>query len=166
MTINTKKIGLRLLLLGCLFSGIVYAQPTGGGGFGNGQMPPLPSPGEVSEEETNWMKKKMKLRADQIPTIEDLNFQYAVTRTQLMQQFMKSGQIPAQSEFEKMKTTMEALQVEKDAALKPLLTDKQWAVYEKKKKRLIQNNEMQHPPMGNGMMPPSSAGGGGFSRHN
>ena len=161
----------------CMSVIFAYAQPPGSGGFGGpqsgGQMPSAgtiqrsspPAPEKVAEQETNWMKKKLKLRAHQIPDIEDLNFQYAVARTQLMQQLMTSDQIPAQSDFEKMKTSMEVLQAEKEQKLQPMLTEEQWATYQKKKKNLNQTNTLQRPqrsPMDAGRMP--STAGSGFPR--
>lgn len=118
----------------------------GGGGFGGGYRNRLPSAGDdarpkqpdldpekMAEEDTRWMKKKLKLTEEQIPKVENININYAFKKIDFFEE-MKKIQPPYTEEMRaKVRDRFNAMKEGKNKDMKAVLTEEQYEIYLKKK---------------------------------
>jgi hypothetical protein len=109
----------------------------GGGGFrndaGSRQHKEEMDPEKVSTEETNWMKKKLKLTEEQIPKVETININYAFKKFDLFEEAKKlTPPIPEDVRL-KFREKMTAMKDGKSKELKAVLTEEQYEIYLKKR---------------------------------
>jgi hypothetical protein len=101
-----------------------YSQPRGG-------QKSLDAPTRAKQQ-TERMKKELQLTETQLPEVEAVNLKYS-ERQQALFSEKKEGEQPDRS---KMRSEMEKLEQEKEADLKPLLTESQWKTYQANKKSM------------------------------
>lgn len=118
----------------------------GGGGFGGGYRNRLPSAGDdarpkqpdldpekMAEEDTRWMKKKLKLTEEQIPKVENININYAFKKIDFFEE-MKKIQPPYTEEMRaKVRDRFNTMKEGKNKDMKAVLTEEQYEIYLKKK---------------------------------
>ncbi|MCU0469027.1 MAG: hypothetical protein MUF58_10520 [Arcicella sp.] len=143
-----KFVGtIALLAFFLIFAPDIKAQYGYGGGFGGGgfrnRLPsagddakpkePNLDPEKLAEEDTRWMKKKLKLTEEQIPKVENINIDYAFKRIDLYEE-MKKMQPPFTEEMRtKIRDKFNAMKEGKNKDMKAVLTDEQYEIYLKKK---------------------------------
>ncbi|MDJ1499156.1 hypothetical protein [Xanthocytophaga agilis] len=119
-----------------------FAQvPVGFGPPPDMEMNQPPTPTEMAEQESKWMKKKLNLSKQQYENVSALNLVYANIRSEKMTARIgqwQTGQLPSQDEMQKMREDDQKLEQEKEAKLKGILTIEQWETYQKKKKNMPQ----------------------------
>jgi hypothetical protein len=112
----------------------------GGGGFrnnvaGSDSRPRKEDmdPEKMSTEETNWMKKKLKLTEEQIPKVETININYAFKKFDLFEEAKKlTPPIPEDVRL-KFRDKLSAMKEGKSKELKAVLTEEQYEIYLKKR---------------------------------
>lgn len=111
----------------------------GGGGFRNDAGSSSSSkkdemdPEKMSTDETNWMKKKLKLTEEQIPKVETININYAFKKFDLFEEAKKlTPPIPEDVRL-KFREKMTAMKDGKSKELKAVLTEEQYEIYLKKR---------------------------------
>ncbi len=145
--VSIARFNLLLLVSTLSFTG--YTQPPGGDG-----PPPFASKitsGEIAELQTEWMKKKLKLSKEQVEEVSKINLSFA----DKLQQLQKITENKNNGENRIHVEKVAVLDKEKDNALKPILSDKQFNIYLKKKAAL--NNVDSNS--GNMPSPPPPPGG-------
>ncbi|MDJ1484582.1 hypothetical protein QNI16_29050 [Cytophagaceae bacterium YF14B1] len=128
------------------------------GGFGpppDMEMNQPPTPTEMAEQESKWMKKKLNLSKEQYEKVNALNLIYATIRSEKMSARMgqaksQSREMPSQEAMQKIREEDQKLEQEKEAKLKGVFTAEQWETYQKKKKNMPQDMGMAPPA---GIMP-------------
>ncbi len=99
------------------------------------------SPEDRAKQETEWMKKDLVLTDAQVLKVDSINLKFAKKRTEMRAQMQ--GQ-----DREAMRARMQEMQTQKEAELKPVLTEDQL----KKYKELVpqrRGNRGQGQPQGN-----------------
>lgn len=109
-----------------MFTPEVFAQQ-GQGGQGRGNM----NPKEMAKRQTDQMNENLDLTADQLPKVEALNLKYA-------DKFMTARNESA-GDRDAMRSTMMAINKEKDVELKKILTADQWTKWEAWRKEAREN---------------------------
>lgn len=85
------------------------------------------TPEQRAEKITSWMKDNLKLTAEQVPQVEEINLKYA-----RMNEELKRMSGPKKDKMKKVKSNETA----KDEELKKLLTPEQYQSYQAKKKEI------------------------------
>jgi len=98
------------------------------------------SPVERAKQETEWMKKDLVLTAQQLAKVDSINLRYAKKRSEMRSQMQ--GQ-----DREAMMAKMQEMQTQKEAELKPVLTEDQMKKY---KELLPQRRGMRGTGQGRG----------------
>lgn len=83
------------------------------------------SPEKRAERLTEWMKKHLALTEAQVPTVQQINYKYAVKADSLRTSKSKKKEVGKQ---------MISLNAQKDSELQGVLTAEQFATYSKAKK--------------------------------
>lgn len=109
-----------------MFTPEVFAQQ-GQGGQGRGNM----NPKEMAKRQTDQINENLDLTADQLPKVEALNLKYA-------DKFMTARNESA-GDRDAMRSTMMAINKEKDVELKKILTADQWTKWEAWRKEAREN---------------------------
>ncbi|PWK27979.1 hypothetical protein LV89_01386 [Arcicella aurantiaca] len=111
----------------------------GGGGFrsdpggsSNSKKDDM-DPEKMSTEETNWMKKKLKLTEEQIPKVETININYAFKKFDLFEDAKKLTPPYPEDVRLKFKDRLNAIREGKSKELKAVLTEEQYEIYLKKR---------------------------------
>lgn len=139
--LKTTKSVITILLF--LAATAAYSQPGGDGPPGGG--PQSFTANDISDIQTAWMKKKLKLSKEQVEKVREINKLYVSQK----QELQKAG--------EKQPDKLNEPDKARDSNLKVILSEKQFASYLKKKAEL--DNSISSS--GNtGMQPPPPPGGG------
>lgn len=83
---------------------------------------------ERAKRTTEWMKEALSLSEEQIPPVDSINLLYTKAQHVLMQS--------AEGDREKIRESLNALEVQKVEALKAVLTPEQLTTYEKKSEEM------------------------------
>ena len=158
---KTNKIFYSFIIIICTTVSLSYAQYGGygggyggyGGGYGGygrgygsglpradfGNTPRKPETvDQEAENESKWLKKKLKLTDEQFLKVDDLVLEYAIKRSMLKENAMKM----AKNEQVRNKVVVQFrqdivnLQNEKEELLKKVFTPEQIVIYEEKKKNI------------------------------
>lgn len=102
------------------------------------------TPDDIAEKETRWMKKKLKLKKEQLQRVKAINAVYAFKR----EDYKKAMGSKDNGNNQKI---LEKLDKEKDDELRKVFTEKQYNTYLKKKPELAEkirskSNEARQPP--------------------
>ena len=92
------------------------------------------TPDEIADKETRWMKKKLKLKKDQLQSVKAINAVYAFKRKDY-QAAMEPGD---KGNNQKIMDKLALLDKEKDGELRKVFTEKQYNLYIKKKPELLE----------------------------
>ncbi len=149
----------------------------GPGGGGMRDMPPSASfkpfdPEERIEDETTWMKKKLKLSNDQMVKVTRISEKYAYAQAELMPkpvERLNTGSRPDGGEFsrggrtredkEPVEARLKQLSIQKDAEMQIVLTEKQFKKYKKRREDL--SKDMQNNSPAGGVRPTGGPPQGG-----
>lgn len=149
----SRHLWLLLILLVSLTQRIT-AQPPEGGGPGPGGRNMEISAEDMADAETQWMKRKLKLKKPTLEKVKEINLHFAQERVALFKQGRRDQNrqpnTPNQPNQSNQPNRMQQLEQEKDARLKEVLTEKQFATYLKRKDEI--REELQSS--GNGGFPP------------
>lgn len=120
----------------------------GRGGYG-GRLPQTPNPppkaltsDKMAEDQTKWMKKKLKLNEDQEISVETVNLDYCLRMMDYQEAFMKThaNTRPTQQELQDIRKLVDTWWTEREAKYQKILTPEQWALYLEKKKSMPHSN--------------------------
>ncbi len=147
------KIKLLLLVAALFVSAKSMAQyGYGYGGYGRGYgsgLPQTPNPppkpltsDKIAEDQTKWMKKKLKLNEDQTISVETVNLDYCLRMSDYQDAFMKThaNTRPTQQELQDIRKLVDSWWTEREAKYQKILTPEQWALYLEKKKSMPHTN--------------------------
>lgn len=115
------------VLLMLLLNINIFAQQGSGGRRGN------MDPKEMAERQTSQMNETLTLTADQLPKVEALNLKY-------VDKFV-AARDEAAGDRDAMRSTMMAINKEKDVELKKILTADQWTKLEAWRKEARENGQ-------------------------
>jgi len=139
-----------LLLVAALFVSVQSMAQYGygyggyGRGYGSGlaQTPnPAPKPltsDKMADEQTKWMKKKLKLDEEQAISVETVNLDYCLRLIDYQEAFTKSHANirPTQQELQDIRKLVDTWWTEREAKYQKILTPEQWELYLQKKKTM------------------------------
>ena len=147
------KIKLLLLVAALFVSAKSMAQyGYGYGGYGRGYgsgLPQTPNPppkpltsDKIAEDQTKWMKKKLKLNEDQTISVETVNLDYCLRMSDYQDAFMKThaNTRPTQQELQDIRKLVDSWWTEREAKYQKILTPEQWALYLENKKSMPHTN--------------------------
>ena len=117
------------VLLMLLLNINIFAQQGQGSGGRRGNMDPK----EMAERQTSQMNETLTLTADQLPKVEALNLKY-------VDKFV-AARDEAAGDRDAMRSTMMAINKEKDVELKKILTADQWTKLEAWRKEARENGQ-------------------------
>lgn len=157
---------LKSILILCLVLALFKTGRAQPGGGADGNPPPLEftqnkteTPDEIARRETKWMKKKLRLIPEQLAPVEDINFEHALKKQDIIDNLIKKGIRPTREQLLFSEKAFDTLAEDKDSKLSKVLTSKQWGIYLSKKKQLENNGQnmpFATPPgrVGSGFSPP------------